>query len=77
MRDKQLAGHLAGESNFKNDIFVNVTIMNVPSSLLKEFAQKVVSPLYPAGMSETIQDLMRKAVEKSLEREACEQKQTV
>jgi hypothetical protein len=72
MRDRQLIGYLAEHGKFKDDMFVNVTIMNVPSSLLRDFAQKVVNPLYPGGISKAIQDLMRKAVQKSVERDACE-----
>lgn len=77
MRDRQLIGYLTENGKFKDDMFVNVTVINVPSSLLKEFAQKVVNPLYPCGISEAIQDLMRKAVQKSVERDACEQTQAV
>ena len=72
MRDRQIIGYLVEDGKFKDDMFVNVTIMNVPSSLLKEFAQKVVNP-YPGGISDAIQDLMRKAVQKSVERAAYEQ----
>jgi hypothetical protein len=41
----------------------NITIYNVPADLVKEFCQKVVWPTYPGGISEAIQDLMRRAVQ--------------
>jgi hypothetical protein len=57
------------DGKFKHDIFVNITVVNVPG----EFAQKVVNPFYAGGISDAIQDLMRKAVQKIMERAACEQ----
>ena len=61
--DKQLTCYFTD----KNDILVHITIYNVPASLVKEFTQEVVRPSYPRGISDAIQDLMRKAI---LEQEA-------
>ena len=47
---------------FADDLFVHLTIYDVPVSLLKEFAEKVVNPFYPEGVSTAIKDLMRKAI---------------
>jgi len=52
-------GHLVSEGE---DIFVNVTLRCVPCDLLREFARKVVVN-YSGGMSEAVQDLMRRATE--------------
>jgi hypothetical protein len=41
---------------------VSITIYDVPESLVREFAQKVVRPMYPEGISDAIKDLMRKAI---------------
>jgi len=43
-------------------MMANLTIYDIPAELLKEFAVKVVQPKYPGGVSEAIQDQMRKAV---------------
>jgi hypothetical protein len=45
----------------KGDLFVNITLYHVPSSLVKEFALNVAYK-YPGGISEAIQDLMKNAV---------------
>jgi hypothetical protein len=45
-----------------NDIFVDLTIYNVPASLLREFGEKIIRSSYPSGDSEAIKDLMRKAL---------------
>ena len=49
--------------------YVNLTIHNVSSILLKEFMEKVVRPNYPGGISPAIKDLMRKAVEEHKQKE--------
>jgi hypothetical protein len=41
-----------------------VTICNVPESLLREFMRTIVIPSYPGGISEALQDLMRKEAQK-------------
>jgi len=59
---KKLATFIESESGeFKDDLFVHLTIYDVPASLLKEFCEKIVKPYYPDGISQAIKDLMRKA----------------
>ena len=48
--------------------FVDITIYDVPSELVKEFSEKIVKPYYPSGISQEIKDLMKKAVEKEKEK---------
>ena len=48
----------------RSDMLVKLTIYDIPESLLIEYAQKVVQPHYPEGISVAIKDLMQKAVEK-------------
>jgi hypothetical protein len=45
----------------KEDIFVNITLYRVPGDLVREFVRRVVVN-YPGGVSEAIQDLMRRAL---------------
>lgn len=47
----------------KEDIFVNITLYRVPGDLVQKFTRRVVVN-YPGGMSEAVQDLMRKALKK-------------
>jgi hypothetical protein len=51
-----------GEKTYDDDMSVDLTIYNVPASLLREFAQKIISPHYPGGVSDAVKDLMRKAI---------------
>jgi hypothetical protein len=53
-----------GNKTFENDLFVRLTICEIPESLLIEFAQKVVKPHYPEGISAAIKDLMQRTLEK-------------
>ena len=63
MQQKTLARfHENDNKKCDDDMFVDLTIYDVPASLLREFAQKIVSPCYPGGVSGAIKDLMRKAV---------------
>jgi len=48
--------------------FVHITIHDIPSSLVKEFSEKIVKPYYPGGISQAMKDLMKKAVEKEKEK---------
>jgi hypothetical protein len=64
MKSKPLINYIAENGKFKDDMFVNVTICNVPESLLREFMRTVVMPSYPGGISEALQDLMRKEAQK-------------
>jgi hypothetical protein len=45
----------------RDSILVNITLYRVPGDLVREFARRVVVN-YPGGMSEAIQDLMRRAL---------------
>ena len=45
-----------------DDLRVDLTIYNIPASLLKQFSQNVVQLYYPGGVSDAIKDLIRKAV---------------
>jgi metal-responsive CopG/Arc/MetJ family transcriptional regulator len=45
-----------------NEMFVDVTIYDVPASLLREFGEKIIWSSYPSGVSEAIKDLIRKAI---------------
>ena len=51
--------------------YVNMTIYDVPSELVKEFSTRVVKPYYPGEISQAIKDLMRKAVRKEKEKLQC------
>lgn len=44
------------------DMFVDLTIYDVPASLLREFGEKLIRSSYPSGVSEAIKDLLRKAI---------------
>ena len=63
MKTKPLINYIAEDGRFKDDSFGNLTIYNVPDSLLREFMRTVVWPKYPGGISEALQDLMRKEVQ--------------
>jgi hypothetical protein len=45
-----------------NEMFVDLTIYDVPASLLREFGEKIIRSSYPSGVSEAIKDLIRKAL---------------
>src|SRR5271157_1356007 len=45
-----------------DDMFVDLTIYDVPADLLREFGEKVVNSSYPSGVNEAIKDLLRKAI---------------
>lgn len=64
MKSKPLINYIVENGKFKDDMFVNVTICNVPEGLLREFMRTVVIPSYPGGISEALQDLMRKEAQK-------------
>jgi len=46
----------------EDDLLVDLTFHNVPASLLKEFAEKIVRPYYSGNISTAIQDLIHKAI---------------
>ena len=45
-----------------DDMFVDLTIYDIPASLLKELGEKVVRSSYLSGVNEAIKDLLRKAI---------------
>ena len=45
-----------------SDMFVDLTIYDVPASLLREFGEKIIRSSYPSGVNEAIKDLIRKAI---------------
>ena len=52
---------------YRDEIFVDLTIYDVPASLLEEFAEKVVRSDYPSGVNEAIKDTLRKAIQEHQE----------
>ena len=55
MRKKQAV--LADE-----DFAVNLTLHDFPTSLLTEFAEKIVSPYYDGNLNAALQDLVQKVL---------------
>jgi hypothetical protein len=43
----------------RNDFFVDLTIYNIPVSLLEDFSECVIKPVYAGQVTEAIKDLMR------------------
>jgi hypothetical protein len=64
VRSKPLINYIVENGKYRDDMFVNVTICNVPENLLREFIRTVVNQSYPGGISEALQDLMRKETQK-------------
>ncbi len=46
----------------ENDLLVELTLNNVPASLLAEFAEKIVQPYYNGNVNAAVQDLLHKAI---------------
>lgn len=46
----------------EEDLLVDLTFHNVPASMIKEFAQKIVMPYYRGNLNAAIQDLIGKAL---------------
>ena len=63
IRQRNVQAYLQGEGVDlgKEDIFVSITLYRVPGDLVREFARRVVVN-YPGGLSEAVQDLMRRAL---------------
>lgn len=63
MRQKGIVSYLQNGTMElgREDIFVTVTLYRVPASLVREFVLKVACQC-PGGISEALQDLMKKAV---------------
>jgi hypothetical protein len=45
----------------ENNLLADLTLHNVPASLLSEFAEKIVRPYYHGNLNAAIQDLIHKA----------------
>jgi hypothetical protein len=46
----------------RNDFFVDLTIYDIPVSLLEDFSEYVMKPVYDGQVGEAIKDLMRKTI---------------
>ena len=46
----------------ESDFPVDLTLHQVPASLLTEFAQKIVKPYYNGNLNRAVQDLLHKAI---------------
>ena len=46
----------------RNDFFVDLTIYDIPVSLLEDFSEYVINPVYNGEVTEAIKDLMRKTI---------------
>jgi hypothetical protein len=51
-----------GGKRYEDDMFVSLTIYDIPESLLKEFCKKIVQPYYSGGVSDAIKDLIQKTI---------------
>jgi hypothetical protein len=51
-----------GGKRYEDDMFVSLTIYDVPESLLRDFCRKIVQPNYSGGVSDAIKDLIQKAI---------------
>ena len=63
IKRRNIVAYLQGEDidMARENILVNITLYRVPGDLVREFGRKVVVS-YPGGMSEAIQDLMRRTL---------------
>ena len=62
MHRKKSAVFQRVNDKFDDDMFVDLTIYDVPADLLRESGEKVVHSSYPSGVNEAIKDLLRKAI---------------
>lgn len=46
----------------KDDLLVDLTLHDFSATLLTEFAEKIVRPYYSGNMSNTVRDLIQKAI---------------
>jgi len=46
----------------QEDLLVDLTLHDVPASLITEFAEKIVRPYYSGNLNASIQDLIIKAL---------------
>lgn len=65
VKHKQAPAHLQSKhaGSTKEDIFVNITLRHVPGDLVQKFTRHVAVS-FPSGISEAVQDLMKKALKK-------------
>jgi hypothetical protein len=61
MAQKGIVSYLGGKENVKEDLFVDITLYKLPGDLVREFAIRFAYK-YSGGISEAVQDLMKKAV---------------
>ena len=47
----------------EEDLLLDLTLHNMPASLLADFAEKIVHPYYGGSLNAAIQDLLHKALE--------------
>ena len=47
----------------EDNLILDLTLHNMPASILAEFAEKIVHPYYQGSLNAAIQDLMHKALE--------------
>jgi hypothetical protein len=62
--EKPLINYIVDNGKSRNGFFGDLTMCNVPDSLLRQFMRTVICPKYPRGISEALQDLMKKEVQK-------------
>ena len=46
----------------EDDLLVDLTLHDVPASIISEFAEKIVRPYYDGNLNSAIQDLIHKAL---------------
>jgi hypothetical protein len=46
----------------RNDFFVDLTIHDIPVSLLEDLSKYIIKPVFGGQVNEAIKDLMRKAI---------------
>ncbi len=46
----------------QEDLSIDLTLHDVPASVIKEFAEKIVRPYYRGNLNAAIQDLISKAL---------------
>ena len=46
----------------EDDLLVDLTLHQVPASLISEFAEKIVGPYYKSNLNVAIQDLINRAI---------------
>ena len=63
MREKRTLNVQRFENTLtRNDFLVDLTLYDIPVSLLEDFSEHVINPVYDGQVTEAIKDLMRKAI---------------